>query len=337
MNTGNIKQFIGVAAISLLTACGSPVPDAALLQPGVSRELAQFRKEHFKEVRYNLFFSIPESREEAVTGKADITLAIHERLPVIIDFRGESEQVASVLLNGRKVPYTVKDEHIVIDTREAADGENRVTIEFTANDQSLNRRDEFLYTLLVPDRARTLFPCFDQPDMKSLFTLSLEVPSSWQALANGVVEQVDSTSVARRKRISFRETEPLSTYLFSFVAGKLTRETYSRDGRNISIYHVRRPEESSTVLRYRIRSVRCTRMAGGIYTDTIPLRQIRPDHFAGIPVRRDGTYGSDLIYGRADVPEREPDIERASGTQFLDCARDFAYVVRGLRDDGMVQ
>ena len=160
MNTGNIKQFIGVAAISLLTACGSPVPDAALLQPGVSRELAQFRKEHFKEVRYNLFFSIPESREEAVTGKADITLAIHERLPVIIDFRGESEQVASVLLNGRKVPYTVKDEHIVIDTREAADGENRVTIEFTANDQSLNRRDEFLYTLLVPDRARTLFPLF---------------------------------------------------------------------------------------------------------------------------------------------------------------------------------
>lgn len=144
------------------------------MQPGVSRELAQFRKEHFKEVRYNLFFSIPESREEAVTGKADITLAIHERLPVIIDFRGESEQVASVLLNGRKVPYTVKDEHIVIDTREAADGENRVTIEFTANDQSLNRRDEFLYTLLVPDRARTLFPCFDQPDMKSLFTLSLE-------------------------------------------------------------------------------------------------------------------------------------------------------------------
>ena len=237
MNTENIKQLIGVAAIGLLTACGNPAPDAVLLQPGVSRELAQFRKEHFKEVRYNLFFSIPESREEAVTGKADITLAIHERLPVIIDFRGESEQVASVLLNGRKVPYTVKDEHIVIDTREAADGENRVTIEFTANDQSLNRRDEFLYTLLVPDRARTLFPCFDQPDMKSLFTLSLEVPSSWQALANGVVEQVDSTSVARRKRISFRETEPLSTYLFSFVAGKLTRETYSRDGRNISIYH----------------------------------------------------------------------------------------------------
>ncbi|WP_298549411.1 M1 family aminopeptidase [uncultured Parabacteroides sp.] len=231
------KHFIGIVSIAFLSACGSPAPDAALLQPGVSRELARFRKEHFEGVRYHLFFSIPENRGEAVTGKAEITLAVREKQPVIIDFRGEPEQVASVLLNGRKVPYTVKDEHIVIGAREAADGENRVTVEFTANDQSLNRRDEFLYTLLVPDRARTLFPCFDQPDMKSLFTLSLEVPSSWQAVANGAVEQVDSTSVAGRRRISFRETEPLSTYLFSFVAGKLTRETYSRDGRNISIYH----------------------------------------------------------------------------------------------------
>ena len=237
MNTENIKQLIGVAAIGLLTACGNPAPDAVLLQPGVSRELAQFRKEHLEGVRYNLFFSIPESREEAVTGTAEITLAVREKQPVIIDFRGEPEQVASVLLNGRKVPYTVKDEHIVIGAKDVANGENRVTVEFTANDQSLNRRDEFLYTLLVPDRARTLFPCFDQPDMKSLFTLSLEVPSSWQAVANGAIEQVDSTSVTGRRRVYFRETEPLSTYLFSFVAGKLTRETYSRDGRDISIYH----------------------------------------------------------------------------------------------------
>ncbi len=237
MKINNIKQLIAVAAIGLLTACGSPAPDAVLLQPGVSRELAQYRKEHFGDVRYHLFFSIPESREDAVTGKAEIVLSLREKQPLIIDFRGESAQVASVLLNGKTVPYTVKDEHIVIEAGEVAAGENRVAIEFTANDQSLNRRDEFLYTLLVPDRARTLFPCFDQPDMKSLFTLSLEVPAAWQAVANGAVEQVDSMTVAGRSRILFRETEPLSTYLFSFVAGKLTRETFSRDGRHISIYH----------------------------------------------------------------------------------------------------
>lgn len=237
MNMEKIKQIIGMAAIGLLAACGSPKPDAILLQPGVSRELAEFRKDHFEKVRYDLFFSIPEFRGEAVTGKAEITLSVKEKQPVIIDFRGGEEQVASVRLNGKEVPYTVKDEHLMIDAKEVAAGENCVAVEFTASDQSLNRREEFLYTLLVPDRARTLFPCFDQPDMKAFFSLSLEVPASWQAVANGAIEQVDSTSVPGRRCVSFRETEPLSTYLFSFVAGKLTRETYSRGGRDISIYH----------------------------------------------------------------------------------------------------
>ena len=116
MNTGNIKQFIGVAAISLLTACGSPVPDAALLQPGVSRELAQFRKEHFKEVRYNLFFSIPESREEAVTGKVDITLVIRGRQPVLLDFRGEPDHATSDWLTCRQETYKGQTTHILTHT-----------------------------------------------------------------------------------------------------------------------------------------------------------------------------------------------------------------------------
>ena len=63
---------------------------------------------------------------------------------------------------------------------------------FTAGDQSLNRNDEFLYTLLVPDRARTLFPCFDQPDMKALYTLSLEVPMTWKAVSNTYVDKEEN-------------------------------------------------------------------------------------------------------------------------------------------------
>ena len=78
----------------------------------------------------------------------------------------------------------IQNEHIVIPAALTKAGENTVDIVFTAGDQSLNRNDEFLYTLLVPDRARTLFPCFDQPDMKALYTLSLEVPMTWKAVSN---------------------------------------------------------------------------------------------------------------------------------------------------------
>ena len=78
----------------------------------------------------------------------------------------------------------IQNEHIVIPAALTKAGGNTVDIVFTAGDQSLNRNDEFLYTLLVPDRARTLFPCFDQPDMKALYTLSLEVPMTWKAVSN---------------------------------------------------------------------------------------------------------------------------------------------------------
>ena len=232
-----IYQVAGIAAVSLLTACSTQQQDVNLQEVGVSHELARFRKEHFGQVRYNLFFSIPESRQEPVRGKAVIQLSLKEKLPLIIDFRGDASQVASVLLNGGEVPYEVKNEHIIIPAERSVVGENKVSVEFTPADQSLNRRDEFLYTLLVPDRARTAFPCFDQPDMKSLFTLTLEVPEAWQAVTNGAIEKTDTLSVPGRKLISFRETEPLSTYLFAFTAGKFIRETYTRDGREISLYH----------------------------------------------------------------------------------------------------
>ena len=64
--------------------------------------------------------------------------------------------------------------HIVIDGKHLAKSFNRVDILFRAGDMSLNRNDDYLYTLFVPDRASTAFPCFDQPDMKARYSLTLE-------------------------------------------------------------------------------------------------------------------------------------------------------------------
>lgn len=235
----NWRFWIGGCLLIGGMACqpGKVDQQQALTVPGVSLELANFRKANYSDVRYLLRFSIPELKQQPVEGVAQIAFRISEPQPLILDFRGDSLQVHQVRLNGEAVEYTVKDEHILIDKERVAAGENRVDVQFTPADQSLNRRDEFLYTLLVPDRARTLFPCFDQPNMKSTFTLALEVPASWQAVANGAVEDVDSLSISNRHLIRFKPTEPLSTYLFSFVAGRLQKEQFERDGRTIAIYH----------------------------------------------------------------------------------------------------
>ena len=98
-------------------------------------------------------------------------------------------------------------------------------IVFIAGDRSLNRNEDYMYTLLVPDRARTLFPCFDQPDLKARFTLSLRLPQGWQAVSNA--PEKDAYEADKNRWVCFAETEPLSTYLFSFVAGRFERAFYT--------------------------------------------------------------------------------------------------------------
>ena len=129
-------------------------------------------------------------------------------------------------------------------------GSNEVDIEFLSGDEALNRDDEFLYTLFVPARAQLAFPCFDQPDLKARFTLSLDVPGSWQAVANGhEVESAGQGAPPGRKHVSFAETQPLPTYLFAFVAGKFSVETGTRNGRSMRLFH--RETDASKVARNR--------------------------------------------------------------------------------------
>lgn len=232
-----VKCMIWASALAVSALSALPIADSSQLRAaGVSRELAEYRKMHYLNPRYSLRFYIPEFRSESVRGQVDVEIQTDGRQPIILDFRADSAQIISVKLNEKEVPYEVKDEHLFLDAHYTCEGKNVVSVGFVPSNQSLNRRDEFLYTLLVPDRARTLFPCFDQPDMKSIYRLTLDIPSSWQAVANSAIQQIDSTNTQRRQ-IHFKETEPLSTYLFSFVAGKLERLSFRRGEREISIYH----------------------------------------------------------------------------------------------------
>lgn len=80
-------------------------------------------------------------------------------------------------------------------------GDNRLAIDFDAGNASLNRSDDFLYTIFVPARAHEAFPCFDQPDLKARWTLRLDVPSEWQAVGNGA--ETSRRVEAGRTRVTY--------------------------------------------------------------------------------------------------------------------------------------
>ena len=219
----------------VLTLAGCKEGSDTRYDEGVSVELAQWRKATIGDLRYALRFSIPEQRSEAVEGEASIRFTLEQRQEVVLDFRESAEHIHEVRVNGVVCDYTFANEHIIVPRRYMLKGDNCVEIAFTAGEQSLNRNEEYLYTLLVPDRARTVFPCFEQPNLKAEFTLELEVPEAWEAVSN---TEVATMQVADgRKLITFKPTEPLSTYLFSFVAGKLQRAEYQDGERTIVAYH----------------------------------------------------------------------------------------------------
>ena len=233
-----LATHTGMSADILSSGNTANIPEA-----GVPQELARWRKATYTDVRYRLHFDIPEERTERVDGQITVSLRLETPADIVLDFREPASSIHEIRINGTlpQPSCIIQNEHIVIPAALTRAGENTVDIVFTAGDQSLNRNDEFLYTLLVPDRARTLFPCFDQPDMKALYTLSLEVPATWKAVSNTYVDKEENLPAEEgkeaRKLITFSETEPLSTYLFSFVAGEFFQRDYDDGRHRFSAYY----------------------------------------------------------------------------------------------------
>jgi aminopeptidase N len=213
------------------------------VERGVSEALAAERRAAIADLRYELRFVIPTGRGEPVRGSGTARLTLKAPHRLVFDFVQPPERLRRVSVNGRDVRAEHVNGHVIVPAGATAAGANEVAFEFIAGDEALNRNDEFLYTLFVPARAQLTFPTFDQPDLKARYTLALDVPDGWEAVANG------SERARNGRVVEFAETAPLPTYLFSFAAGKFSVETATRNGRAFRMFH--RETDAAKVARNR--------------------------------------------------------------------------------------
>jgi aminopeptidase N len=226
-------RTLAACAALLTMAAAAPLvsPTPPMLEPGVSLALADERARRITELQYDLRFSIPESLSDPVTGQATISFDLSDATrPLVLDFLPAAGGVT-----GSTVPLESAPEHLVIAPAALREGANRFTIEFTAPEAALNRSTEFMYTLFVPARARMAFPCFDQPDLKARYTVALDIPLGWEAVTNGA--ELSRTDERGRRLLRFTPTEPISTYLFAFAAGRFQVERAERSGRPFRMLH----------------------------------------------------------------------------------------------------
>ena len=226
---------MGVCAIlaGVLTGCGGET--AVDVGPGVALDLAERRASTIFNVLYDVRLAIPEERDQPIDGSVTTSFTLTEVGPLVFDFAQPAENVHAVRVAGAPVDFEARDEHVIVPAAATVPGHNVVDIEFTAGDGSLNRQDDFLYTLFVPDRARVAFPLFDQPNLKARFRLQLDVPAAWRAVANGSLASREASS--DRAVLTFTETHAISSYLFAFAAGEFQVEEAERAGRRMAMYH----------------------------------------------------------------------------------------------------
>ncbi len=177
---------------------------------------------------------------------------------------------------------TVVNEHLIVPKGALKKGANVIKIRFASPVKSsgaavtryIDREDggEYIYSLFVPSDASTAFPCFDQPDLKARFTLGVQMPKTWNAVSNTEVDSViiadgipclpvisPSPSADKKPPVpatgnkppcemldvwQFKETQPISTYVFAFAAGDFVK--FSDEGGNPTVRKgVKNPENSN--------------------------------------------------------------------------------------------
>ncbi|MEO8692822.1 MAG: M1 family metallopeptidase [Acidimicrobiales bacterium] len=69
--------------------------------------------------------------------------------------------------------------------------------------------------------ARRAFPCWDEPDFKATFAITMVVDESATVVSNALETRSTPTGDGRR-RVEFATTMPMSTYLVAFIVGPLS-------------------------------------------------------------------------------------------------------------------
>ncbi|MGE9807453.1 aminopeptidase N [Janibacter sp. G1551] len=153
-----------------------------------------------------------------------------------VDIR--AREVASITLNGAALdPGLIAQDRLTL-TGLAAENELVVeaTMAYSRDGEGLHRASDpadgrdYVYGHLFLDAAPRVFACFDQPDLKAPYTVTVKAPEDWIVLGNGAASH-DGPG-----RWSLAATKPLSTYFVTVCAGPYVSVTDEHDGIPLGVH-----------------------------------------------------------------------------------------------------
>src|SRR5262245_9310169 len=138
-----------------------------------------------------------------------------------VELHGESGEVKA------RADSVAPDQVAIVPAAPLAPGLYTLTLEFTNRYErraaGLYRVEaggrSYLFTQFEATEAREAFPCWDEPEFKIPWQLTLTVPAAHLAVSNTPIES--ETANGPRKTVVFQRTKPLPSYLIAIAVGPL--------------------------------------------------------------------------------------------------------------------
>ena len=175
-------------------------------------------------------------------GDVTIAFALSGEGALFLDFRGRT--IEQLEINGRAAEPDWTGYRLTLPAELLRD-ENEVHVRYvndydTTGDgfhRFVDPEDdaEYVYTNFEPYEAHRLFPCFDQPDIKGRYAVTVVAPIEWQVVANApLAESTPAGTGLMRHR--FARTELFSTYLMALIGGPYAVRRTEHQGLRLGLY-----------------------------------------------------------------------------------------------------
>jgi aminopeptidase N len=156
-----------------------------------------------------------------------------------------ADRLRSVTLNGTEIDTSGWSAEKGLTLAGLAE-ENTLVVDgdflYSSSGQGLHRsadpvdKEVYLYSQFETADAQRVFACFDQPDLKSVYTWHATVPAHWKVVSNSPIERSEPGEVEGTKVVHFEQSARMSTYITALCAGPYHEVRTEHDGIDLGLF-----------------------------------------------------------------------------------------------------
>jgi aminopeptidase N len=226
--SGRFRPLVpaGLCALILSLALLLPAPGRA------DEPYARSRDYDLQNVKTHLWF---DTDQRKVRGEVTHTIAMLRDDVAQIQFDSVELKIAAVTLDGKSAKFSTTDTALIVPLPSPSrrgehhevfiryDGQPKKGLYFVLPDKNYPNRPKEVWTQGEAEDTRYYIPIYDYPNARTTSEMILTVPGTWLTISNGKLVGVKDEPDGS-KTWDWKQSEPLSTYLITAVAGEFVEK-----------------------------------------------------------------------------------------------------------------